>query len=219
MRSLLTVPSGPVSRSTSASSSRDTGVLWSPRTRGLVFRGSDVTVTSASTRVYSSASPGTGPLRVSAPWSPATVAPAAAQSSTPAAAVVRSRACGCPPGARPATPVRLARAAATTRGPARSARAAHAQSTAPAAAHRPDTPSVSPAAAHVAKAGGTSRRSTGPSCRGSAEPSRRPEAAWTSGPVTAGPVAGGPRTACRRSRRPHEVRRRTGNPRARCGSR
>ncbi|MEV7191144.1 hypothetical protein AB0N81_04950 [Streptomyces sp. NPDC093510] len=43
-------------------------------------------------------------------------------------------------------------------------------------AHRVGTSNISAADAHAANAGGTSRRSAGPSCRGFEAPSRWPDA-------------------------------------------
>lgn len=80
-RVAVVVPPGPVTRVTSASRTTEAGASAAPRTRGRVSRGSPVTVTSAVASAYSRASAGTGPLRTSAPCSPAT-APAAAPHSS-----------------------------------------------------------------------------------------------------------------------------------------
>ena len=47
--------------------------------------------------------------------------------------------------------------------------------------HPGEASSINAAVAQAARAGGTSRRSVGPSCRGCASPSRFPESAWTEG--------------------------------------
>lgn len=60
---------------------------------------------------------------------------------------------------------------------ARSTMAAPTHSTTPVMVHRPGALNASAAPAQAAMAGGTRRRSTGPSCRGSEAPSRLPDAA------------------------------------------
>ncbi len=89
-RVAVVVPPGPVTRVTSASRTTEAGASAAPRTRGRVSRGSPVTVTSAVASAYSRASAGTGPLRTSAPCSPAT-APAAAPHSSIAATAPAAR--------------------------------------------------------------------------------------------------------------------------------
>ncbi len=89
-RVAVVVPPCPVTRVTSASRTTEAGASAAPRTRGRVSRGSPVTVTSAVASAYSRASAGTGPLRTSAPCSPAT-APAAAPHSSIAATAPAAR--------------------------------------------------------------------------------------------------------------------------------
>lgn len=226
-------------------------MLWSPRTRGVVRRASDVTVTSASTVENRSASSWTGPCRTSALCNPAAAAPAAAQSNAAAVAVAVARdhhrpsaaalsavsasaPAPMPPSASasasasaseeglpaeaPAAPLRRTRVAAAP-DMARSTMAAPTQRITPTVVHRPGALSASAAPAQAAMAGGTRRRSAGPSCRGSEAPSRLPDAAWTSRWLMAPPMVGGRRTCGHRSRSPHAVHRWTGNRRAVCGSR
>jgi hypothetical protein len=88
VRITVTAPPGAVTRVASASRTTDPAAIWSPRTRGRVGRGSEVSVNSTVTYAYWSARTGSGPRRRSAPCSPAEAAPAAAQSSIAATAVL-----------------------------------------------------------------------------------------------------------------------------------
>ncbi len=143
-------------RRASASISTDTGAMRLPLTRGRVSRGSAVTSTSATTRAYSRASSGTGPRRTSAPCRPAEPAAAATQSRVAATAwpvtrvrsVTRRR-------ARSGRPRVDSRTAATVT-----------EATTVVTAQPGGACSVTAAVAQAARAGGTSRRSVGPSCRG-----------------------------------------------------
>ncbi|CAM5234803.1 hypothetical protein STENM223S_09425 [Streptomyces tendae] len=144
VRVVTAVPPLSVNRRTSASISTVGGTARSPRTRGRVRRGSAVTSTSAVTVAYRRASSGTGPLRRSAPCSAAEVADAATQRSSAATGTC----------ARP-------RDDTSSSAPARS----RAPIATP-AAQPVGTSSTSAAVAQAARAGGTRRRSAGPSCRG-----------------------------------------------------
>ncbi len=163
-------PSPSVTRRTSASISTVGGTARSPRTRGRVRRGSAVTSTSAVTVAYRRASSGTGPLRRSAPCSAAEAADAAMHRRTAAATGAWGR-------------PRLA-------GPSRKAPASSTPAATTPTAQPAGTSGVSAAVAQAARAGGTRRRSAGPSCRGWAAPSRWPEAACT---AARGGLAGGSR--------------------------
>ncbi|WTB19591.1 hypothetical protein OG293_24585 [Streptomyces sp. NBC_00829] len=82
--------------------------------------------------------------------------------------------------------IALARAgAALARAGADNSPATTAQAVTPTAVHHPRAPTASAAAIQAARAGGTSRRSAGASCHGSAAPSRWPDSACTAGRVTA----------------------------------
>lgn len=133
-------PSGPVTRSSTASRTTTGGPL--PLR---AVRGSEPMVSSARTRAWSLASPRTGPARASARWRPATPAPAAAQSRTAAPAVpIRHSDCGRRQPARSSSP------APRTAAPA------------PAAVQPAGAPRARAAAAQPANAGTARRRSTGP---------------------------------------------------------
>lgn len=224
---------------TSASMSTESGVARSPATRGRVSRGSEVISTSAVTVVYSRASSGTGPLRRSAPCSPADTAAAATQSKE-APRVTRGQT-GRPSPGRPLHPPPRPRSVpAPPRGPCRPA-IRRAPPTSRQTETMPptrlgDACSVSAAVAQAARAGGTSLRSTGPSWRGLASPSRFPEAActarradeagsarasmtWASSRFMAARDSGGRRSAVHRCRRPRAVRPPIGNRRAVRGGR
>lgn len=134
------VPSGPVTRVTTASSTTTGGPL--PLRAAL---GSEPTVSSARTRACSRASPATGPARSSARWRPATPAPAVAHSR---AAAVAGPSRHSRPGRR--QPPSISRPAQVT--PRPTPRAVR-----PAGASR-----ARAAAAQAATAGTARRRSTGP---------------------------------------------------------
>ncbi len=178
-RVAVVVPSGPVIRPTSASTTTATGAGAAPRTRGRVSRGSAVISTSAVTPAYSRASSGTGPCRTSAACSAAT-APAAAPHSSAAATAPAARPCHPAPRSpelapRPPEPGRGARRRARS-----SSTPATRQATAqPTATVPPGVPRAMPAAAQAVRAGGTRRRSGGPSWRGSDAPRGEAAAAWT----------------------------------------
>lgn len=157
-------PSGPVTRVTTASRTVTGGPL--PLRAAL---GSEPTVSSASTRACSRASPATGPARASARWSPATPAPADAHSRTAAAAGAsrQSR-----PGRR--HPHSISRPAQATPSPTPRAVRPTGASRARAAAAQADT------------AGTARRRSTGPA----------PSGPFTAAPACAGRRSAAPR--CRR---------------------
>ncbi len=147
-------PSGPVTRVTTASSTTTGGPL--PLR---AVRGSEPTVSSTWTRACRLASPATGPARASASWSPATPAPAAADSRAAATAGAT----------RHSAPGRLAcssisRPAATTARPT------------PRAVPPTGAPSARAAAAQAATAGTARRRSTGPA----------PSGRFTAAPACAG---------------------------------
>lgn len=167
------VPSGPVTRVTTASSTTTGGPL--PLR---AVRGSEPTVSSASTRACSPASPATGPARASARWSPATAAPAPAHSRAATTAVPAFQ----------AGPPRLP--PATISSPATPAHSPAAQALAPGGA-----PRATAAAAQAARAGTTRRRSAGraslPTVGGRA---------ISPVPLTAAPVSADQRTAAHRSR-------------------
>ncbi len=170
-RVAVVVPPGPVTRVTSASRTTEVGASAAPRTRGRVSRGSPVTVTSAVASAYSRASAGTGPLRTSAPCSPAT-APAAAPHSSiattaPAArrprhATARSGDAACSPSAsrlaplpirppiRPRAPGPRPDAAPRTPGPAPDAAPGHREEAPNAAPDGPGTTPGGPGAARGA---------------------------------------------------------------------
>ncbi len=219
VRLVVVVRSGPVARSASASRTTDAGASAAPRTRGRVSRGSPVTVTSAVASAYSRASAGMGPRRTSAPCSPAT-APATAPHNSDAAiapAIRRPRQATArgPSGVGARRRLRRSRATAT--------RVAAVQAR---ATVRGDASRASAAAAQVARAGGTRRRSGGPSWRGCDAPRGDAAAAWTGvrvrggrSDVMAGPAGAGRRTGARRCRSPRGVHRWSGNLRAGCGSR
>lgn len=152
-------PSGPVTRVTTASSTTTGGPL-----PVRAVRGSEPTVRSASTRVWSRASSGTGPARASARWRPATPAPAAAHSRT-AATAVRN-------GTGRLRPTSISSPTAPTPSPAATALRAT------------GAPRPTAAAPHTARAGPTNRKSAGPSSR-PAEPRRA--ASRPAGPRPAGP--------------------------------
>ncbi len=138
------VPSGPVTRVTTASSTTSGGPL---PLRAVL--GSEATVRSARTRPCRSASPATGPARASATWSAATPAPAAAASRAVATAgATLHRA----PGRRPWTSI--SSPAPTTARPT------------PRAVRPPGAPRARAAAAQAAAAGAARRRSVGPSPSG-----------------------------------------------------
>lgn len=138
------LPSGPVTRVTTASSITTGGPLPLP-----AVLGSEPTVSSARTRACSRASPATGPARASARWSPATPAPAAAHSraAATAGATLHSG-----PGRRP--PASISAPAQATPSPT------------PTAVRRAGASRASAAAAQAATAGTASRRSTGPGTSG-----------------------------------------------------
>lgn len=139
-------PSGPVTPVSTASSTTTGGPLPLPLP---ATRGSEPTVNSARTRACSRASPGTGPARASARWSPATPAPAQAHSrATANAGAARHRGPG-------------------LRHPARSSSPAPATPTPTATAVGPGGASrARAAAAQAARAGATRRRSVGPAPSG-----------------------------------------------------
>lgn len=169
-------PSGPVTRVIFASSTTAGGPL--PLR---AVRGSDATVSSASTLACCRASSGTGPARASARWSPATPAPAAAHRRTAARAapVCRKRS------AR-RNPARISRAAPATTSPA-------ATRLCPAGA-----PRATAAATQAARAGTVKRRSRVRARSGS--PAGRGAAPPAPAPLTAAPTSADPRTAAHRSR-------------------
>ncbi|MBD2818754.1 hypothetical protein ID867_17875 [Streptomyces parvulus] len=166
-------PPASVTRRTSPSISTVGGTARLPRTAGRVRRGSAVISTSAVTVAYCRASAGTGPRRRSAPCSAAEAAEAETQSRR-AATEARAR-----PRAAPRARTGSSRRTAATRPTV----------TAP-TAHPGGALSSSAAVAQAASAGGTSRRSAGPSCRGWAAPSRCPEAACTAARGGVVPSAG-----------------------------
>lgn len=189
-RTLTVSTPSAVARRTSAGTTMTPASRRAPRTCGRVVRGSPVTTTSAVTFAYSAASVGTGPPRTSTACSAADVTETATHSDVTAPAMSTPRRGG----RRPAAPV-LARSPARSPPPVRPARrtaveplrraittssttrAQHPAATA--AAVRPGSSRPIAAAAQAARAGGISRRSAGPSCRGSASPSWRPESACT----------------------------------------
>ncbi len=180
VRTRVLRPSGPVTRPTTASSTTTGGPLPLREVRG-----SEATVSSASTRACCRASPATGPARASAWSSPATAAPAAAQSRAAATAgAVPHRG----PVRRPATS--RSRPAPVT------ARAT------PAAARPAGASSARAAAAQAATAGTAIRRSggaPGSSGRFTAAPARaarRSGARRSRRPAGAPPPSGSPRGPC-----------------------
>ncbi len=150
VRVAVTVPPGAVTRVASASSMRERPAIGSPGTLGRVSRGSELTFNSTAAWAYWPARSGSGPRRRSALCSPADAAPAAAHSSIVARAVALS-----------------CRRPTSSNSPA-----VRTASVTPIAVHQPPAPTATADAAQAARAGGTSRRSAGPSCRGSAAPSR-----------------------------------------------
>ncbi len=193
-RVFVDVPSGAVTLVASASTTTDTGASAAPRTRGRLSLGSLVTVTSAVVSANSPASAGTGPRRTSAACSAAT-APAVAPHSRTAASAPAVRRWVRPMAARRRR-VTYSRTAAARKAPAQTT-----------ATVRPGVPNATAAAAQAASAGGTRRRSAGPSCRGSDAPRGEAAAACTgargravSTDVMAEPAGGDRRTGARRCR-------------------
>ncbi len=195
VRPTVTAPSGAVTWTASAVNTSAGGVRWDPRTVGRVGCGSPVTTSSAVTRAYRCAQPGSGPRRRSAACSAAEAAPAAAHSSTAASAT--SAPADRPPGEGP-TPLRRT-AAIRNAITARPTAPAQSAATTPPGAPRPTA-----AAPQAASAGATRRRSAGPSCCGSESPYGEPAEACTGVRVAvmAAPADEDRRTADRRSRSP-----------------
>lgn len=136
-----------------------------------MIRGSEVISTSAVTWAYCCARAGIGPRRASAPCSPAEAAAAATQSSE-AATETRGH-------ARDGRAPYSLTLRALVRPNANNAPARTMQLTTTAVTRPGGAPTVTAAVTQTASAGGTSRRSVGPSSRGWAVPSRFPEAACT----------------------------------------
>lgn len=204
LRTFVSRPSVVTTRVTRPVSMTGRGPPWG---RGAASRGSLVSVSSAVTRAWRSASAGSGPERTAAVCRAATLAPATALSSARASVtapkapkpVGNGRAAGLrrPAGGGRSADGAKAAGGGTVMGVRRSASGAgarerrfrQADTNSAAARRQPATaiaatvagsaPSASAAAAQADTAGGTSRRSGGDSCRGFAAPSRCPDAACT----------------------------------------